>query len=155
MSEILKKWLKLSKPIPVREEVNLNLRVASALLNNEFDKIIDSYAITGSQYNVLRILKGVYPGGHPRCEIASRMIERAPDITRLIDRLEKQKLVERDRSDKDRRMSVTKITQKGLNVVNELQPVIEKKHKEITKNLTDAECSKLSQLIEKLYKDII
>lgn len=134
-----------------REEVNLNLGVASNILKNRFEKILAPFAITGTQYNVLRILKGVSPEGHPRCEIMQRMMDRAPDITRLIDRLEKQGLVLRDRTNEDRRMSITKITEKGLKLINEVQPLIEKEHKEITKNLTETECKELSVLIEKLY----
>ncbi len=99
-------------------------------------------------------LKGVYPDGHPRCEIAMRMMEIAPDITRLIDRLEKQGLVVRDRTKEDRRMSITKLSEKGLKLMDEIQPEIEKEHKNSTKNLSEEECRKLSMLLEKLYSDI-
>jgi len=155
MGEALKKWLKLRKELPVREEVLLNLRVASKLLEHDFEKNMADSGITDSQYNVLRILRGVYPDGHPRCEIISRMIEKSPDITRLIDRLEKQSLVERDRTNKDRRMSITRITKKGLKIVNEIQPRLDEIHKSITKNLTTDECKVLSGLIEKIYGHLI
>lgn len=154
MGEQIKKWLKLSKELPIREEVDLNLRIAVTLLSSRFDKMIEAYGITGVQYNVLRILKGVYPEGHARCEIASRMVERASDITRIIDRLEKNGLVERDRTSEDRRMSITKITQKGIKLVDEIKPLIEAEHKRCTANLTEAECKMLSGLLEKLYKDM-
>jgi len=156
MGEILNKRLKLSKELPVREEVDLNLRIASSVIYSRFEKIIEpKFNVTETQYNVLRILKGVYPQGHARCEIASRMIERASDITRIIDRLEKQGLVERDRTNEDRRISITKITEKGVKIVNEIKPIIENEHEMITKNLTDKECKELSDLIEKLYKDLV
>lgn len=154
MGEILKKRLKMKKDVPAREEVSLNLKVASSMLSNRMDKLIAGYGITGSQYNVLRILKGVYPDGHPRCEIAVRMIEIAPDITRLIDRLEKQGLVTRDRTQEDRRMSITKLTEKGLNLIDKIKPIIDKEHKNATKNLTEEECKKLSFLLEKMYRNI-
>ena len=155
MGEALKKWLKMSKDLDIREQVDLNLRVAVNLLDERFYKMIDPFGITGAQYNVLRILKGVHPEGHARCEIASRMIERASDITRIIDRLEKQGLVVRDRTSEDRRMSITRITDKGIEVVNKLKPLIEKEHSENTKGLTDEECRQLSILLEKLYADKI
>lgn len=155
MGEALKKWLKMSKELDIREEVDLNLRVAVNLLDERFYKMIDPFGITGAQYNVLRILKGVHPEGHARCEIASRMIERASDITRIIDRLEKQGLVVRDRTSEDRRMSITRITDKGIEVVNKLKPLIEIEHTENTKGLTDEECRQLSILLEKLYADKI
>jgi DNA-binding MarR family transcriptional regulator len=152
MGEGLKKWLKMDKEIPLRESVDLNIRVASALLEGKFNSFSEKFNITISQYNVLRILKGVYPEGHARCELASRMIERSPDITRLIDRLEKQGLVERDRNAEDRRMSITRITKKGLKIIDEIDPMVEKGHTETTKNLTDAECKELSRLLEKYYE---
>ena len=153
MAEGLKKWLKISKDIPLREEVVLNLKVAASILDNSFNKVIENYGITAHQYNVLRILNGVYPEGHARCEIAVRMVERASDVTRIIDRLEKQNMVERGRTKEDRRISITRITEKGVELVNLLNPVIEKSHLQATKNLTDQECSVLSGLLEKLYSD--
>ena len=92
MSEILKRTLKMNRTPTAREEVGLNLAVAFSFLKTRFENIIEPFGITASQYNVLRILKGA-PEGHPRCEIIVRMIDRAPDITRLIDRLEKSGLV--------------------------------------------------------------
>lgn len=154
MGEILKRRLKMKKELPAREVLNLNLRIASNVLANRYEKLVSQYGITTSQYNVLRILKGVYPGGHPRCEIAVRMMETAPDITRLIDRLEKQGLVLRDRTKEDRRMSITKLSEKGLKLLNEIQPMIDKEHRNSTKNLSEEECRKLSALLEKLYNDI-
>lgn len=155
MGEALKKWLKMSKELPIREEVGLNLRVAVALLDSKFNKTIEPYGITAVQYNVLRILKGVYPEGHARCDIASRMVERASDITRIIDRLEKQGLVERDRTNEDRRISITRITDKGIEILNKLNKIVEQEHKAHTKNLTEEECKQLSVLLEKLYENEI
>jgi hypothetical protein len=70
LGEVLNKYLKMSKASSVREELNLNLRAASVVIYNQFEKICGTTGLTGSQYNVLRILKGVYPNGHARCEIA-------------------------------------------------------------------------------------
>jgi DNA-binding MarR family transcriptional regulator len=117
------------------------------------EKICSDFGITGAQYNVLRILNGVYPEGHPRCEIIARMIESAPDTTRLIDRLEKLGLVDRDRSGSDRRMSITRITAKGIKLLEKIHPVLIKLQNDLTKNLTNAECRELSAMCEKLYKD--
>jgi DNA-binding MarR family transcriptional regulator len=155
MGEQIKKWLKLTKELNIREEANLNLRIAVTLLDSKFQHVIEPFGITAAQYNVLRILKGVYPGGHARCEIAIRMIERASDVTRIIDRLEKQEMVERERTGDDRRMSITRITKKGIKIVDEIKPLIEAEHKAATKNLTNEECAQLSDLLEKLYKDMI
>lgn len=155
MGEAIKKWLKLKKELTRREETVLNISIAAHLIEGNVEKMCTKYGITGGQYNVLRILKGIHPGGHPRCEIISRMIERAPDITRLIDRLVKMKLAERVRSKDDRRLSVTRITAKGMKLINSMQPDIEKKIKSFTVNITDEECEELSVLTEKLYAHLI
>ena len=155
MGKALNTWLKLKKKLDVREETLLNIRVASHFLDSSVEKVTSGFGITAAQYNVLRILKGVYPEGHPRCEIISRMIERAPDTTRLIDRLEKTGLVERDRTGTDRRMSITRITKKGIKLIEEIQPEIDAAIKKDTKMLTPSECRTLSVLLEKLYGDRI
>lgn len=154
MGENLQKRLKMTKQPPLREEVALNLAIAASYFSGKIEKILSEFGISGAQYNVLRILKGVYPEGHARCAIAVRMIERSPDITRIIDRLEKQGFVERIRTEEDRRMSITKITQIGIDVIDKVNPLISKEHVEATNNLTDEECRLLSELTEKLYKDM-
>lgn len=155
MGEPLKKWLKSKRNIPVRVEMILNLRVSSNLLGAEFEKYLNKHNITEAQFNVLRILKGVHPKGHPRCEITARMIDRSPDITRLIDRLEKQGLVLRDRNSTDRRHSISKISRKGLDLLSEMLPKVNELTKQLTKKLTAEECKTLSILTEKLYEDYI
>ena len=152
---MLNKWLQMKKEPPVYEEMLLNLYVASHLLKDESEKVCAKFGITAGQYNVLRILNGVYPNGHPRCEIMFRMIERAPDITRLIDRLEKQGLVERDRTDKDRRKSITKITKKGIVLLEEINPELRQITKNFGKKLSVKEAKDLSIYCEKLYEDLI
>ena len=155
MGEALQKILKMKKKPPLREELELNIGVAASVMRERFEKAIEPFGITVSQYNVLRILKGVYPNGHPRCEIMLRMIDRAPDITRLVDRLEKMGLVKRERDGEDRRMSISVITAKGLKLIEQIQPLIDNTHKSTTKDLSDKECGELSRLIEKLYAHLI
>lgn len=155
MGEALKKWLKMTKDLPYREEVGLNLKVAVSFLNMSIEKLLSSYGVTGAQYNVLRILNGVWPEGHARCAIATRMIEPASDITRIIDRLEKQELVVRDRNSEDRRVSVTRITDKGRTLLQQLNPLVLRSTEESTKALSEEDCKQLSALLEKLYCDKI
>ncbi|MEO6390973.1 MAG: MarR family transcriptional regulator [Pyrinomonadaceae bacterium] len=133
------------------QEAFLNLLVAADHLQTMAQTICEAHGLTRGQYNVLRILKGVYPAGHPRCEIAVRMIERAPDITRLVDRLEKQGLVERGRGDEDRRQSVTRVTRKGIQLLERLNPQLEDGHKDIADRLTATDCRTLSELCGRIY----
>src|SRR3954470_3740800 len=120
MGEALKRRIKQAKFDSPVQEAMLNLMIASDFVRAQIDRVCAAHKLTRGQYNVLRILKGVSPQGHPRCEIAGRMLERAPDVTRLVDRLERQGLAERDRSATDRRHSITRITKKGLALMDKL-----------------------------------
>lgn len=86
--------------------------------------VCSGYGITPDQYNVLRILRGAQPEGYPRYEIAERLIRRAPDVTRLLDRLELQGLIERVRSAEDRRLSLSRITRQGLELLEQVDPEV-------------------------------
>jgi DNA-binding MarR family transcriptional regulator len=132
-------------------EAFLNVLVTANHLRQYLTPVCASFGITHAQYNVLRILKGVYPQGHPRSEIICRMIEQAPDVTRLIDRLEKQELVERIRSDKDKRLSIARITKKGLDLLEKMNPYVKRANGMIETKLTEDECRELSRLCEKIY----
>lgn len=126
MGEILKKRLKQEKFSSVEQEVVLNLLVAANYLHSNLDAICSNFKITLPQFNVLRILKGAYPNGYPRHEIIRRMVEPSPDVTRLIDRLIKEGLVERFNIKKDRRLSLARITKKGINLLKKINPEIDK-----------------------------
>jgi DNA-binding MarR family transcriptional regulator len=135
------------------QEAYLNLLVAAGHLRAQFERVCTEHGITNSQYNVLRILRGVHPQGHSRCEIAQRMIERAPDVTRLIDRLEKRGLVERDRSDQDRRLSISRITARGLQLLVEIAPTAERLHQEFRERLSEEDSLVLSRICEQIYRE--
>jgi DNA-binding MarR family transcriptional regulator len=151
MGEALKKRLKQRKfENPLHVSI-LNLMVAADYVRSHMEGHCNRFGITHSQYNVLRILRGVYPNGHPRGEIASRMIERAPDVTRLIDRLEKQGLVDRDRSARDRRLSMTRITKKGLDLLERMKPDEEFRH--FAKRIPVRDRKALSRICEEIYSD--
>lgn len=151
MGEGLNKWLKQTKKLDYKQEVVLNIAVLNVFLRYEKDKILEIYDITEPQYNVLRILKGVYPDGHPRCEIINRMIDPSPDITRLIDRLISKKLVKRMKDKTDMRMSVAKITEKGILLTDEITKKIKEKFDDLLKNVSEDECNKVSEFCEKIY----
>jgi DNA-binding MarR family transcriptional regulator len=82
------------------------------------------------------------------------MVEPAPDVTRLIDRLIKQQLVERFTSDQDRRLSLTRITKKGRNVLKKIKPKIDSLFKIVSDKLNKTERKQLSVLLEKIYSDL-
>ncbi len=151
MSTTLQEQLRSSSQAEnVTVEAVVNLFVAADYLRQRFDKVCAESGITHTQYNILRILKGAYPSGHPRCEIMVRMIERAPDTTRLLDRLEQQGLIERIRSQEDKRLSIARITPKGLDVLNATAPRFNAVWDEISCKMSRAESMMLAEICEKL-----
>jgi DNA-binding MarR family transcriptional regulator len=151
MGEVLRNRLKQPRFESPIHEVVLNLLVAAGHVRERMDRVCARHDITHGQYNVLRILGGAHPGGYPRCEIARRMVERAPDVTRLIDRLERQGLVERGRSAEDRRLSVTRITTSGIELLDRMRPAIDAVHGEIGSRLSHRDGRELSRILEGLY----
>lgn len=111
-------------------------------------EVCDAYGITPDQYNVLRILRGARPEGHPRYEIAERLISRAPDVTRMLDRLERQGLIERVRSAEDRRLSLSRITDAGLDLLDQVDPEVLAVHEHFGAPLTVDELRELTRLCD-------
>src|SRR5262249_14855885 len=94
----IERELKQSRPFPTRgQEAAVGLMRTADLLRRLLEQALEPSGVTAQQYNVLRILRGARPESLPTLEIAERMIERTPGITRLLDRLEAKKLVRRDR----------------------------------------------------------
>ena len=102
------------------------LRTADMLTRGAIG-VLKAEDLSPAQYNVLRILRGA-PEGLPCGEIASRMITRDPDVTRLLDRMEKRGLISRARESRDRRMVTTRITPRGHKVVDRLDEPVRKIH---------------------------
>ncbi|PSR01913.1 MAG: MarR family transcriptional regulator, partial [Bacteroidetes bacterium SW_8_64_56] len=102
----------------------LNLFVAAAHVRRRVERVCRKYDLQFSHHNVLRILRGVHPNGHPRSEIVERMLDPSPDVTRLIDKLVDRGLVRRSTSEEDRRMTMHTITDEGLDLLNDMDPEI-------------------------------
>ncbi len=109
--------------------------------------IFKSEDISATQYNVLRILRGS-PQGLPCGEIASRMITRDPDMTRLLDRMEKRGLISRARDEKDRRTVVTKITSDGKELLTRLDEPVQKIHRKQLGHMSAAQLRDLARLLQ-------
>lgn len=144
--------LRQNRPLgdPV-EEAMVNLMLAASWLGSRVDAALAPLGISHVQYNVLRILKGAGPAGHPRCEIACRMIDRAPDVTRILDRMERQGLVSRARGVDDRRQSVSRLTPKGAAVLEKASAALVAVHEVVGGRLGVAESRSLSRSCEALY----
>lgn len=137
----------------LEQKAMVSLLVAAGHLSRALSEICEARGVTHDWYNVLRILRGVHPEGHPRYEIAQRLIDRAPDVTRLLDRLEREGLVERYRSEEDLRLSYSRITEKGLALLEELDPEISELHREFVSALSRRETSELAELCGRILPE--
>jgi DNA-binding MarR family transcriptional regulator len=148
MTEISREITQKSFQNPQQEAI-VSLMFVSQGIRARLEKLCESESITLSQFNILRILKGVYPEAHPRSEIRKRMIDKS-DVTRLIDRLENRGLVRRISAEKDKRHSLTVITDEGIILLERLNIKFPQTHDEILKNFTLAELTGFIQLLKKL-----
>jgi DNA-binding MarR family transcriptional regulator len=142
--------LKQNKPFKsLEEEALLSIVRTAALLDHSFAKALEPFDLTPTQYNVLRILRGS-PDGLCRNEVGERLVTNVPDVTRLLDRMERCGLIQRQRNGKDRRYVTTRITDKGMKLVDRLDRELtaihsrqighlgEKKTRELIKLLSEA-----------------
>ena len=130
MASDLQRELKQNKPFTsLEQEALLSVVRTSADLMDRFELFLRPYAITSTQYNVLRILRGAEPEGLCRNELRDRMLTRMPDVTRLLDRMEDAGLVERTRDTEDRRMVTSRITKKALQLLTTLDPLVAENEK--------------------------
>lgn len=133
------------------EEAVVNVLLAASWINERVDRTLEETGITHAQFNVLRILRGSQPDGLPRGEISCRMVDRAPDVTRLIDRLERRRLVARGRDEEDARRSVTRITKAGLALLDRANEAVQAVSAAVAGRLAPADLRELSRLCESLY----
>ena len=106
----------------IEEELLVSLLRTTDVMQERFEQMIRPFNISMTQYNVLRILRGAEPEGRTCGEIGELMIAREPDVTRLLERMDKAALIKRTRDSKDRRVVVTRITNAGLKLLEELDP---------------------------------
>jgi DNA-binding MarR family transcriptional regulator len=150
MAGVVAHELKQRKPFSSPEqEILLGLRMAAARIVEPWSSFLKTTAqLTNNQYNVLRILRGSHPAKLACNDIAERTIERDPDITRLIDRLEKRGLVKRFRSRRDRRVVEVGITDKGLALVRGLDAHVQRMPKALLGHLGAERLRQLGSLLE-------
>ena len=133
---------------PCREEAAfLDLVRTTDLLARRPAQVLKTEDLSTTQYNVLRILRGS-PDGLTCGLIAERMITRDPDITRLLDRLEKRGLVSRCRTTRDRRAVLTRITPEGLLLLGRLDEPVQEAHRAQLGHMGRARLQQLAELLE-------
>jgi DNA-binding MarR family transcriptional regulator len=129
------------------EAAYLDLVRTTDLLSRPLAQLLKTEDLSPAQYNVLRILRGCREG--LTCsEIGNRMITRDPDITRLLDRLEKRKLISRSRDDKDRRVVLTRITPAALDLLARLDQPVRDTHRRLLGHLGAKPLRALRELLQ-------
>lgn len=114
------------------------------ILEDELFRRVD---ITAQQYNVLRLLRGVHPGRIPTLTLASRLVSRAPDITRMLDKLAERKFIERERLADNRRVVEIGITPAGLALLKSLDAEVRACHQAQLGHMSDADLKQLVELL--------
>ena len=148
MASELQAELKQHKPFrSLKEEATLSIWRTAALLEHAFESALKPHRITSTQYNVLRILRGAEPDGLCRNEISARLVRQAPDVTRLLDRLEDSKLIARERGGDDRRFVLTRITRAGVGLLDDVEERIDQIHHAQLGHLNEAQLRKLIGLL--------
>jgi DNA-binding MarR family transcriptional regulator len=147
----LQQEIKQNKPFrSTAQEASLGLLRTVDVLRRRMAALIEPHGITGQQYNVLRILRGAGSEGLPTLEIAERMIEQAPGITRLLDRLETKGLVHRERCPEDRRQVTCRITSTGLTLLGRLDQVVNEADESVMGGLNVSEQKQLIRLLDRI-----
>jgi len=156
MAGLVAQELKQKKPFSSPEqEILLGLLMAAARVVEPWARFLKTTAqLTNNQYNVLRILRGSHPAKLACSDIAERMLDRDPDITRLIDRLETRGLVRRSRSRRDRRVVEVGITDKGLALMRGLDAHVQRMPKALLGHLGVERLGQLGSLLEAVISDL-
>jgi DNA-binding MarR family transcriptional regulator len=142
----VKATVKSRRPPNREEKAYLDLFLTVDLLSRRPAQVLKAEDLSSTQYNVLRILRGA-PDGVSCGEISNRMITRDPDITRLLDRLEKRGLIARAREARDRRTVITRITSDGLALLARLDEPVQDAHREQLGHLGEKRLNELSDLL--------
>lgn len=149
MSPKLKDEIKQAKPFASLEsEVFLTLVHTADALSRGGEEILKLVGLSPAQYNVLRILRGAGEQGLCCREVGERMITRDPDITRLVDRMERRGLLTRNRDSKDRRIIMVRIAEAGQKILKGLDKPMEEYNRNRLSHISKGDLRKLLELLE-------
>lgn len=141
--------IKSNVEMEVSKKAVLNIIYTQNVINDHFNEILKPYDLSGEQYNVLRILRGQKGAPANMCLIQERMLAKTSNTTRLVDKLLLKELVTREVCPENRRKIEVQITQKGLDVLSELDPKITENENKFSNNLSNTELEQLNELLEK------
>ena len=148
MSPSLQQDIRQTRPFSsLQQEAYLSVVRTSSTLTDMVEDLLKPFGISGTQYNVLRILRGAGDDGLCRNELRDRMLTRMPDMTRLLDRREEAGLVTRSRERDDRRMVLTQITARGRELLSQLDRPMNELHRKQLAQLDDEQLRSLIDLL--------
>ncbi|MFA9188647.1 MarR family transcriptional regulator [Flavobacterium sp. FBOR7N2.3] len=145
--------IKSTVELTLSKKIILNIMYTQNILNEKFNEVLKPYDLSGEQYNVLRILRGQKGNPANMCMIQERMVAKTSNTTRLVDKLLLKQLVTRNVCPDNRRKIEVLITQKGLDVLAELDPKVIEHENALTSNLNTKELEQLNNLLEK-YRNL-
>lgn len=147
----IREELKQKKPFSsVAEEAFLSIHRTADVISQKYEQFLKQWGVSGTQYNVLRILRGAGPEGLRCGEIGERMVAHDPDITRLLDRMEKAGWIERARDSSDRRVVLTQINRRGLDLLKEIDKPIEEFNRQLGKHISERQFRELIETLDDL-----
>ena len=141
--------IKSTVPLDAAKKVILNFTYTQNVIGDKFHEILKPYDISREQYNVLRILRGQKGSPANMCIIQERMLAKSSNTTRLIDKLLLKDYVTREVCPVNRRKIEVLITQKGIDILAELDPIVVEHEQLFANNLTQEELEQLNTLLEK------
>ncbi len=133
----------------VEQAAYLNLWRTYDLLKAYEDRLFGAHDLSAQQYNTLRLLRAVHPGRVPTLELGNRLVSRAPDMTRLLDRLEARALIDRERLSENRRVVLIGITPAGADLLDSLADQVRECHEQQLGHMTPQELSSLNKLLNR------
>lgn len=141
--------IKPTSPMAIEKRTILNIMYTQNIVAEKFYEILKPFELSTEQFNVLRILRGQKGNPVNMCSIQERMIAKTSNTTRLVDKLLLKELVTREICPVNRRKMEITITEKGLELLKKLDPLVELHEKMFANNLSDDELEALNQLLEK------
>jgi DNA-binding MarR family transcriptional regulator len=136
--------------LPLEDQAFVLIQKTADVLAQEGEQFLKNSGLTGTQYNVLRILRGAGPGGLACSDIGEKMISHDPDMTRLLDRMEKRGLITRQRQSNDRRVVKARIAQRGIELLRRLDRPIHLLHKRQFRKVSARRLKELVALLEEV-----
>lgn len=141
--------IKSTVPLNISKKIILNVLYTQNVITENFNEILKPYEISGEQYNVLRILRGQKGNPANMCMIQERMLAKTSNTTRLVDKLLLKNLVTRNVCPENRRKIEVLITQKGLDILTEIDPKVVEHESLFSNKLDSEELEQLNFLLEK------